>query len=194
MTQFPLKQRPLEQQTDNTFKHVLFTNAHALYLNTLTFSFLIFTLTMFESRCVFASDNTPNITQHLYSPYQDLCATQQIRSADQQTFLLTPTTEQKDPLRTLQTERQSYAHALIASATIGSLNALGCCLLERYIPVWWPINVVVARISCSLLLPSIVYAYLAFAEGHGITCHCSTMHTSAVIADWTTYLAIKKYH
>jgi hypothetical protein len=108
-------------------------------------------------------------------------------------FTNTQGTEQKDPLRTLQPQQQSYAHALIASATIGSLNALGCCLLERHLPVWWPINVIAARICCFLLLPSIVYSYLAFAEGHGITCHCSTMQTSAFITDWATYLAIKKY-
>lgn len=91
----------------------------------------------------------------------------------------------------IQPRQQSYMQAVIISATIGSLNALGCCMLERQLPLLWPINLLVARISCSLFLPSSIYFYLAFAERGGITCHCTTMQTSATIADWTTYLTIK---
>lgn len=100
----------------------------------------------------------------------------------------------RDLPRTIEPREQTYTQAIVLSAAIGSLNALGCCLLEQQLPLWWPLNVVAARISCSLLLPSLVYASLAFAERHGITCHSSTMHTSAVITDWTMYLAIKKFY
>jgi len=188
LAQLPLAQLPLAQQPSNR------PSFHTLSITILKLFFYACTLIIFTPRCVFASDNTTNIPQLLCFPHQDPNTTQQIRLTDQQTFSPTPTTEQKDPLRTLETAQQSYAHALIASAALGGLNTLSCLLLERHLPLWWPINVIAARISCSLLLPSIIYAYLAFAEGHGITCHSSTMQTSAFITDWVTYLAIKKYN
>lgn len=114
-------------------------------------------------------------------PYQDSC-------------LDIPTDKQEDLSRKIVPREQTYAQAIALGTALGGLNTLGCCLLEQQLPLWWPLNVVAARISCSLLLPSLVYASLAFAERHGITCHSSTMHTSSVITDWTTYLAIKKFY
>jgi hypothetical protein len=182
--------------TFRTSTFALYANAPKIFLFILAFALGINTVTR-------ACLSTVTITQTPYDILQqnslDSQTTEQKESLStgrlsQESFLEIPLSEQKNPPKKLNTYQQSYTHAIIMSTALGSLNALGCCILERHLPLWWPLNVVAARISCSLLLPSLVYAYLAFAEERGLSCHCSTMHTNAVVTDWITYLAIKKFH
>ena len=116
-----------------------------------------------------------------------------LTTAGEPVLFATPTPEQQKSTNFVKPHQQSYPHALAVSTTLGGLNAISCCAVEHYLPLWWPFNSIIARIGCTLLLPSLVYAYLSYAEERGITCHQSTMHANATLADWATYLAIKKY-
>lgn len=94
---------------------------------------------------------------------------------------------------TRKPQKQSLAQAIGTGLVIGGIHALGCCYLEKKLPLWRPFNRIVAPICCLLTLPSSISIYLALAEQHGITCSYRTVEETAPLSFLVCHIALKKY-